>query len=70
MPWILCVCILFKYSSVKANVSVIALSIFSLMFPLFSQLLIKINFGPIYSMNKIHTEQYNSSLMGSYKRMQ
>lgn len=52
MPWILCVCILFKYSSFKANLSVPALSIFSLMFSVFSQLLIKINFGPIYSMKK------------------
>lgn len=70
MPWILCVHILFKYSSVKANVSVPALSIFSLMFSVFSQLLIMINFRPIYSMNKMPTEQYNSFLIGSYERMQ
>lgn len=70
MPWILCVRILFKYSSVKANVSVPALSIFSLMFSVFSQLLIMINFRPIYSKNKMHTEQYNYFLIGSYERMQ
>lgn len=47
MPWILRVRIFFKYSSVEANVPVPALSIFSLIFSVFSQLLIMINFRPI-----------------------